>query len=115
MLFYRLFSLDVDVNNYSEGSVEGTALLYVSFTYKPLQNDDSGMCLHLVIDRHSDASPTKNVVVLPASPKDSFHTSPPATESDTDMAVIFAAKVSEVPSQIKNSESNQDQTSWKTR
>ena len=120
----RLFSLDVDMNSYSQEASEGTPGLYASFTYKKLQNEESGLCLQLKLISQSDSSRTKTsetdssrtktsktVVILPASPRDSFQTSAPEIVDNEDVRVVFDKKMSDVPSQIGNI----DSSGWKTR
>lgn len=112
-LSFKLFSLDVDMNSFCQAVPEGTPVLYVSFTYICKQNEDSGLCVQLLLNRQigsSEKKAKKTGVIFLTTSEDSFHTGVPNVADNDDARVVGNKNVSDVPSYIRHV----DSSGWKT-
>ena len=97
------------MNRYCKVVPEGITVLYVSFTYKCKQNEDSSLGLQLFLNRQSASSGKKakrNAVLFLTTTKDCV----PTKVADNKDVIVICDKVSDVPQYIRNTDSSH----WKT-
>ena len=102
------------MNSYCRAVPESTPVLYVSITYKCKQNQESDLCVQVLLNRQivsSEKKAKKTGVVFLTTSKDSYDTWAPKVADSEDVRVICAKNVSDVPSYIRNT----DSWGWKTR
>ena len=115
--FYRLFSLDIHGIQYFEEPKQEITGLYVSITYKPVQNMDSELCICLDVNKYKESNlVSKVVLILPTSSRDSVPCKKLAGADNTSVVtqIIVPVQLLEVPAQVRSQEPDADTNGWKT-